>query len=97
MATQRLNAGRTTRRTRPWWQPLGLSTAAVAAVAALFTPLPAVANPVGVPAVPEIAAVPDMGSRPIPLGTLVMPGRSPSAAATTPTAVAGVATSPVVA
>ena len=99
MATLRQSAGRTARRVRPWWQPLALSAATTAAVAALFNPLPAFASPGGVPAVPavpEVPAVPDIGSRPVPLGTLVLPGQNASAPATTPIAT-GPAVSPVVA
>ncbi|HEY7271651.1 MAG TPA: NlpC/P60 family protein, partial [Actinoplanes sp.] len=48
------------------------------------------------PAAPvPIPAVPDAGSRPIPLGTLTMPGRSTPAAAVTPTT--GIPTSPLLA
>ncbi|WP_278044987.1 C40 family peptidase [Krasilnikovia cinnamomea] len=63
-----------------------------AAIAALFQPLPAFAAPgtpaPSVPAAPAFpggpAAVPDAGSRPIPLGTLALPGQvTPTTAATT--------------
>ncbi|MET0422660.1 MAG: NlpC/P60 family protein, partial [Actinoplanes sp.] len=71
------------------------SAAAATALAALFTPVPALAVP-GVPAVPaapNAAAVPDVGSRPIALGTLAMPGQK---AAATPTAtLPGAATNPI--
>jgi cell wall-associated NlpC family hydrolase len=90
-------------RLRPWWRPLSMSAVAMAAIAALFAPLPASAAPglpaaPGVPAAPQVPsvplqpAVPDSGSRPIALGTLVMPGQVATAAAT---ATPGVSTSPV--
>ena len=66
-------------RARQWWRPLACSAAATAAIAVLFSPVPALAAP-NVPAVPAAPAVPDAGSRPIPLGTLTMPGQ-----VTTPT------------
>jgi cell wall-associated NlpC family hydrolase len=46
--------------------------------------------------VPAAPAVPDVGSRPIPLGTLTMPGQISTTPAT-PTATTGVATTPLVA
>jgi cell wall-associated NlpC family hydrolase len=86
-----------TRRVRPWWRPLACSAAAAAAIAALFSPVPALATP-AVPVVPAVPAVPDVGSRPIPLGTLMMPGQTSTTPATTPTtATTGVATTPLVA
>jgi cell wall-associated NlpC family hydrolase len=73
------------RRTRlgyAWWRPAAYSAAAAAAVAALFNPLPALADPsTGQATVP--GAVPDSGSRPIPAGALVLPGQS-SVTTTTP-------------
>jgi cell wall-associated NlpC family hydrolase len=73
------------RRTRlgyAWWRPAAYSAAAAAAVAALFNPLPALADPAGSQAsVP--GSVPDSGTRPIPAGALVLPGQS-SATTTTP-------------
>jgi cell wall-associated NlpC family hydrolase len=78
------------RRTHPWWRPLAISAVATASIAALFNPLPASAAP-QVPGVPQAPAVPDAGSRPIALGTLVMPGQ----VAATPTTTPGVATSPI--
>jgi cell wall-associated NlpC family hydrolase len=71
-----------------------MSAVAMAAIAALFAPLPASAAPGApqAPAVPLQPAVPDSGSRPIALGTLVMPGQVATAA---PAATPGVATSPV--
>ncbi|MEV6488033.1 C40 family peptidase [Actinoplanes sp. NPDC051633] len=64
---------------RPWWRPLAYSAATFAAVGLLFHPLPAAAAPnvPAVPAVPVAPAVPDNGSRPVPLGTLLMPGQQP--------------------
>lgn len=84
------------RRTRPWWQPLSYSAAAATAIAALFHPLPASAAP-EVPAVPPAApaVVPDPGSRPIPLGTLVMPGQAGSATPTSPVTTPGIASTPL--
>jgi cell wall-associated NlpC family hydrolase len=70
-----------------------LSAAATTAIAALFHPVPALAAP-DAPQVPAGAAVPDVGSRPMALGTLVMPGQSTSTPTTTPTLI-GVANSPV--
>jgi peptidoglycan DL-endopeptidase CwlO len=76
------------RRDRPWWRPLTYSAATATALAALFNPLPAAASPevpAAPPAAPAVPAVPDPGMRPLPLGTLVMPGLPASAtAATTP-------------
>ena len=73
---------------------MAFSAAAAATIATLFNPMPASAAP-GVPAAP-IPAVPDAGSRPIPLGTLVMPGQT-TPAATPPSATPGVPTSPLIA
>jgi cell wall-associated NlpC family hydrolase len=85
MATDRQDRRRTAGRARPWWRPTLISTAVAATIAMLFTPLPASAAPgaPGAPVAPANAAVPDSGSRPIVLGTLVMPGKAP-AATTTP-------------
>jgi len=69
------------------------SAAATAAIAALFNPVPALAAP-GAPLSPVAPAVPDVGLRPIPLGTLTMPGQTAAAPTTTPTLI-GVANSPV--
>jgi len=92
MATAR-QAVRRTRTARPWWRPAVYSAAATAAIAALFNPVPAFAAP-NAPQVPGAPiAVPDVGSRPIALGTLVLPGQATS---TTPavTPITGAATSP---
>ena len=87
-----------TLRARPWWRPLVYSAAATAAIALLFSPVPALAAP-NVPAAPAAPAVPDAGSRPIPLGTLTMPGQAATPATTTPTTTTPgvVTTSPLVA
>ncbi|MBB4767020.1 C40 family peptidase [Amorphoplanes digitatis] len=80
------------RRPRPWWRPLAYSAATAAAIAMLFNPLPASAAPVAPP------AVPDAGSRPLPLGTLTMPGQtSTGPATTTPIVSTGVAMTPLLA
>jgi len=76
------------------------SAAAGAAIAALFNPLPALATPAvpqvpGAPQVPIAPAVPDIGSRPMPLGTLAMPGQQASSTPAVAPALTGVATSPV--
>jgi peptidoglycan DL-endopeptidase CwlO len=73
---------------------MAFSAAAAATIATLFNPLPAAAAP-GAPGAP-IPAVPDVGSRPIPLGSLVMPGQTTPAAAT-PSATPGIPTSPALA
>ena len=80
---------------RPWWQAIAFSAAAAAALGSLFSPLPAAA----VPAAPApTSAVPDAGSRPIPLGTLLMPGQAHSAATVaTSSAATGIPTSPLLA
>jgi cell wall-associated NlpC family hydrolase len=70
------------------------SAAAGAAIAALFNPLPAFAT-LGAPQVPIAPAVPDIGSRPMPLGTLTMPGQPASSTPTVTPALTGVATSPI--
>jgi peptidoglycan DL-endopeptidase CwlO len=72
---------------------MAFSAAAAATIATLFNPLPAAAAP-GAPGAP-IPAVPDVGSRPIPLGSLVMPGQTTPAAA--PSAMPGIPTSPALA
>jgi len=99
MATAR-NGHRPIRSVRPWWRPVAYSAAAGAAIAALFNPIPALADPSGAqPALP--GAVPDAGSRPMALGTLVMPGRASStstAPTTSPTpssTLVGVASNPI--
>jgi cell wall-associated NlpC family hydrolase len=80
MATDRQDQRGPAGRTRPWWRPLLISTAVAAAIVLLFNPLPAAAAP-GAPLAPANAAVPDSGSRPIALGTLVMPGQAASPSA----------------
>ncbi|WP_433299851.1 NlpC/P60 family protein [Actinoplanes sp. CA-030573] len=101
MATAR-QTDRQYRTARPWWRPALYSAAATAAIAALFNPVPALAAPdapqvPGAPQAPLAPAVPDVGSRPMALGTLVLPGQP---ATTTPpptaaTSIVGAATSPV--
>ena len=87
----------------PWWRPLAYSAATAAAIALLFNPLPAAAAPIAaVPhaAVPDVAAapaVPDAGSRPIPLGTLVLPGQTTPATTAPIIAPTGIPTNPLVA
>ena len=79
-----------------WLRPVAYGAAAAAAIAALFQPIPALAAP-GAPAQPPAAApaIPDSGSRPAPLGTVVLPGSAPIS---TPTAAAAttVASNPIV-
>jgi cell wall-associated NlpC family hydrolase len=77
---------------------MAFSAAAAAALSTLFNPLPAAAEPLapGAPAAPvPIPAVPDAGSRPIPLGTLVLPGQPISTPVVT--RAIGVPTSPLLA
>jgi cell wall-associated NlpC family hydrolase len=92
---------------RPWWRPLTYSAATFTAIAALFHPLPASATPnapgvPNAPAVPAAPAVPDSGSRPVPIGTLLLPGQKAPGqqvagpAATTPaTTLPGVTMTPL--
>src|SRR5436190_1877897 len=75
MATSR-HADRRTRTARPWWRPAAYSAAATAAIAALFTPVPALADPGAGQAPSAPIAVPDPGARPMALGTLQMPGQT---------------------
>jgi cell wall-associated NlpC family hydrolase len=86
MATGMQRAGRAgpDRAHHPVWRRLAWSTVTTAAIAALFTPLPAAATPgalaapgvLAAPAAPTPVAVPDSGSRPVPLGSLVLPGQT---------------------
>jgi peptidoglycan DL-endopeptidase CwlO len=73
---------------RPWWRPVAYSAAAAAAIAALFNPVPALASAhaalPSAPQAPAVPAVPDAGSRPTPVGSLVLPGQS--VVSTTPAA-----------
>ncbi|MDR6323966.1 C40 family peptidase [Actinoplanes couchii] len=75
---------------------LALSAAVAAAIAALFQPVPAMADP-GIAV--GIATVPNSGSRPVQTGELVLPG-SPATPATSPATstltVPGVIASPVI-
>src|SRR5687768_11530657 len=84
-------------RVQPAWPPIAWSAAATAAIAMLFSPVPAMAAP-AVPAVPA-PAVPDTGARPIPLGSLVLPGQTTSTPASAPgtTFPSGFATTPALA
>lgn len=84
-------------RVRPWWRPLACSAATLTAIAALFSPLPAAAAP---PAAPPAPAVPDTGSRPLPQGAFVLPGRPvapTSPTTTTPISTPGAAMTPIMA
>jgi peptidoglycan DL-endopeptidase CwlO len=71
-----------------------LSAAATAAIAALFNPVPALAAPAA-PQVPVAPAVPDVGSRPMALGTLVLPGQTATSTPTVTPTLTGSATSPI--
>ncbi len=87
------HAVRRTRSVRPWWRPVVYSAVA-ATIGALFTPVPAFADPPTAPQAPSAPAVPDVGSRPMALGTLTMPGQqSATPAPTTP--LTGAASSPI--
>jgi cell wall-associated NlpC family hydrolase len=78
---------------RLWWRPVVLSAAA-ATVATLFTPMPAFADPATAPQDPFAPAVPDIGSRPMALGTLVLPGQRPAETSSPAVTLPGAATSP---
>ncbi|MDY7088360.1 MAG: NlpC/P60 family protein, partial [Actinomycetota bacterium] len=68
-------------------------SAVAAGIAVLFHPVPALADPAAAPQDTFNVAVPDVGARPMPLGTLTLPGQK--APNPTPTAtLAGAATSP---
>ena len=71
-----------------------MSAATGAALTTLFNPLPASAAPLA-PPVPGAPAVPDMGSRPQPLGTLTMPGQQAGTPAATTITTPGVAMTPL--
>jgi cell wall-associated NlpC family hydrolase len=60
-------------------------SAVAAAIAALFTPMPALADPAAAPQDTLGIAVPDIGSRPMALGTLALPGQKTSTPTATPT------------
>jgi hypothetical protein len=96
-------AQRPAQRAVPWWRPLAYSAATAAAIGLLFNPLPAAAAPTGavphaaLPDVPSAPAVPDAGSRPIPLGSLVLPGQTTPATTAPIIAPTGVPTNPLVA
>jgi cell wall-associated NlpC family hydrolase len=69
-------------------------SAVAATIGALFAPVPAFADPPTAPQAPFAPAVPDVGSRPMALGTLTMPGQQ-SASPPTPAPLTGASTSPV--
>jgi cell wall-associated NlpC family hydrolase len=68
-------------------------SAVAATIGALFAPVPAFADPPTGPQAPFSPAVPDVGSRPMALGTLTLPGEK--SATPTPTPLTGASTSPV--
>jgi cell wall-associated NlpC family hydrolase len=106
MATGRQRSGRAgpDRAHRPVWRRLACSTVTTAAIAALFTPLPAAAAPgvltapgvLAAPAGSAPAAVPDSGSRPVPTGALVLPGQTTPVTPVS-TAIPGVSLTPLLA
>ncbi|WP_239143923.1 C40 family peptidase [Actinoplanes philippinensis] len=53
-------------------RPFVISAAVAAAIAALFQPIPAMADPAGAPG--TMTSVPDGGSQPVAVGPLVLPG-----------------------
>ena len=69
-------------------------SAVAATIAALFQPVPALADPAAAPPDTFSLAVPDAGARPTALGTLTLPGQRPATPTPVPT-LAGAATSPV--
>ncbi|WP_436524734.1 NlpC/P60 family protein [Actinoplanes sp. HUAS TT8] len=71
--------------------PVTISAAVAAALAALFAPVPAMAAPYD--GQPLAAGVPDSGSRPTQVGSLVLPGTPVTT--TTVSSIPGSATSPV--
>lgn len=82
----------------PWrLRPFVYPAAVLAAIAALFQPIPAMAAPTD-PAPATPVSIPDSGSRPTQLGSLVLPGAPASTTTTIPaTSITGIATSPIVA
>ncbi|WP_433828013.1 C40 family peptidase [Actinoplanes sp. CA-015351] len=82
----------------PWrLRPFVYPAAVLAAIAALFQPIPAMAAPTD-PAPATPVSIPDSGSRPTQLGSLVLPGAPASTTTTVPaTSITGIATSPIVA
>ncbi|MEU4622394.1 NlpC/P60 family protein [Actinoplanes sp. NPDC023801] len=80
----------------PRLRPFALSAAVAAAIAALFQPVPAMADPVSTTG--SVASVPDTGSRPTSTGSLVLPGAPVSTPSpTTPSLIIpGVAASPII-
>src|SRR5690242_322483 len=92
MATARVGVRRS-HSARAWWRPVVLSAVA-ATIAALFQPVPAFADPAAAPQDTFSVAVPDVGSRPMALGTLAMPGQK-TPTPTPTTSLTGAASSPV--
>jgi cell wall-associated NlpC family hydrolase len=79
----------------PRLRPLVCSAAVAAAIAALFQPIPAMADPINTTG--SVTSVPDTGSRPIQTGSLVMPGAPVTPSPTTPSLITpGVAASPII-
>ncbi|GIF09574.1 hypothetical protein Asi03nite_71120 [Actinoplanes siamensis] len=74
-------------------RPVTFSAAVAAAIAALFQPIPAMAAPAGDRQPLAAAGVPDTGSRPIQLGSLVLPNTPINT--TTVSTIPGSATNPV--
>ncbi len=96
---------RVTKAARLWWRPAGCSALAVAAIAALFAPVPAFAGPTAAkpPAAgPEAtganaatnAVVPDAGTRPLSVGSLFLPGQRVPTTSVLATTGSGVPLSP---
>lgn len=63
----------------------------MAAIAALFSPVPAMAAPAA-PVAPVAPAIPDAGARPTPVGALVLPGQGTTTTPNGGTAITGVPT-----
>jgi cell wall-associated NlpC family hydrolase len=79
----------------PRLRPLVCSAAVAAAIAALFQPIPAMADPINTTG--SVTSVPDTGSRPTQTGSLVMPGAPVTPSPTTPSLITpGVAASPII-
>jgi cell wall-associated NlpC family hydrolase len=79
----------------PRLRPLVCSAAVAAAIAALFQPIPAMADPINTTG--SVTSVPDTGSRPMQTGSLVLPGAPVTPAPTTPSLITpGVAASPII-
>ncbi|MCM4079308.1 C40 family peptidase [Paractinoplanes hotanensis] len=91
MATARVGVRRS-RNAHPWWRPVAFSAVA-ATIAALFQPVPALADPATAPQDTFNLAVPDVGARPAALGTLTLPGQKAPTTSTI-TSLPGAATNP---